>query len=274
MQEIGITDLKKLTNVIYLKYGLDFRDYAISSFKRRIQRLIDLKNIPNVELLISKIEANSFTKDEFLHEITVNVTEMFRDPSFWRVLKTTISDISKNQEKIRIWHAGCSSGEEVYSMVIMLKELNLLDRCQIVASDIDNVILEKAKLGQVSNRNMELNCKNYLRYNEDKGDLNNYFTVSNNIAQLDTSLLKNVNFRIVDLVTATPFSKFDIILCRNVMIYFNQNLQAKVLKLLHESLFNFSYLCIGTKENIIWCDIVNKFTIVNNEERIYKKIKE
>lgn len=274
MQEIGITELKKLTGSIQQKFGLDFSNYAMSSFKRRIQRLLEVKKLNSVDVLISKIENNSFSKDDFLHEITVNVTEMFRDPSFWRTLKTIIPNLFLNQDKIRIWHAGCSSGEEVYSMAILLKELELLDKAQIIATDIDNMILEKAKSGKIILRNMELNSKNYLRVNEEKGDLMKYYKVNNDMAELDKELLQNVSFRTLDLVTAEPFSKFDLILCRNVMIYFNQTLQAKVLKLLHESLFNYAYMAIGTKENIIWCDIVNKFLIVNNEERIYKKIKE
>lgn len=273
MQEIGISELKKIAKVVNDKYGYDFSNYAISSFKRRIGRILEVKRISNIDNLIGRIENDEFTRDELLSEITVNVTEMFRDPSFWRTLKSTIPILFQNQDKIRIWHAGCSSGEEVYSMLILLKEMNVLHKSEIIASDIDSVILSRAKQGKVNMRNMELNQKNYIRYS-DSGDLMSYFKIDKDNAVLDKSLIQSVSFREIDLVKAAPFSKFDLVLCRNVLIYFNQALQNEVTKLICQSLFKYGYLAVGSKESIMWTETCNKFIIANNEEKIYKKIKD
>ena len=272
MKEIDIADLKKITEVVKTKYGYDFTNYAMSSFKRRIARILEMYNM-NMDTLMKKLNDPSFL-DDFLNEITVNVTEMFRDPSFWRVLRDDIiPGVLLNHEKIRIWHAGCSSGEEVFSMCILLKEMGLLDSASIIATDLDSSILEKAKLGEYNLKNMELNEKNYIRY-QGTGDLKNYYTEKGGKAIMDQSLVANVSFRKHDLVNGDIFNKFDLVLCRNVMIYFNQSLQNEVLKKFHESLFKYGYLAIGSKESLIWCDIANKFIIVNNEEKVYKKIKD
>jgi chemotaxis protein methyltransferase CheR len=274
MQDIQIVDIRKLTETIKAKYGYDFTNYAISSFKRRILRILELYKFSNPDILIKKISEEPAFFEEFISEITVNVTEMFRDPSFWRILRDKIiPNILLNHNKVTIWHAGCSSGEEVYSMAIMLKEMGILQDSKIIATDIDNEILERAKSGVYSAKNMELNEKNYVRF-RGENELNKYFEVKNGLAYMDKSLVKDVSYRKHDLVNGIVFNKFDLVLCRNVMIYFNQNLQNDVLKKLHESIFKYGYLAIGSKESLIWCEIANKFIVVNNEEKIYKKIKE
>ncbi len=151
--------------------------------------------------------------------------------------------------------------------------MNLLDNASINATDLDTEILERAKSGTYNLKNMELNEKNYIRYQGTKS-LKDYYKEVNGKAVLDKSLVENVSFRKHDLVNGDVFNKFDLVLCRNVMIYFNQTLQNEVLKKFHESLFKYGYLAIGSKESLIWCDIANKFIIVNNEEKIYKKIKD
>jgi len=274
MQEIHIVDIRRLTEIIRDKYGYDFTNYAMSSFKRRVSRILELYRFSSMEALINRIDGDKVFFEEFLSEITVNVTEMFRDPSFWRVLRDKIiPNILLNHQKISIWHAGCSSGEEVFSMAIMLKEMGILENCKIVATDIDNLIIDKAKKGMIPMKNMDLNQKNYLRF-QGNTDLSNYYEEKNGVAYMDPSLVEGVSFRIHDLVNGVVFSKFDLVMCRNVMIYFNQTLQNDVLKKLHESTFKYGYLAIGSKESLIWCEIANKFIVVNNEEKIYKKIKE
>jgi len=274
MQEIHIVDIRKLTETIKTRYGYDFTNYAISSFKRRILRIVELYKFNSVDALNKKIEDDPTFFEEFVSEITVNVTEMFRDPSFWRILRDKIiPNILLNHKKVSIWHAGCSSGEEVYSMAIMLKEMGILEDSKIIATDIDDQILERAKSGVYTVKNMELNEKNYVRF-RGENELNKYFEVKNGLAYMDKSLVKDVSYRKHDLVNGIVFNKFDIVLCRNVMIYFNQNLQNEVLKKLHESIFKYGYLAIGSKESLIWCEIANRFIVVNNEEKIYKKIKE
>ncbi|MGF1635463.1 MAG: CheR family methyltransferase [Cyclobacteriaceae bacterium] len=274
MQEIQIVDIRKLTDIIKNKYGYDFTNYAISSFKRRVSRILELYKFQSLDTLIARISDDKVFFDDFLSEVTVNVTEMFRDPPFWRELRDKVlPNILLNHNKISIWHAGCSSGEEVYSMAIMLKEMGILDNCKIIATDIDHVILEKAKEGVYPAKNMELNEKNYVRF-QGNTQLSDYFEVKNGKAYMDKSLVKDVSYRKHDLVNGIVFNKFDLVLCRNVMIYFNQTLQNEVLKKLHESIFKYGYLAIGSKESLIWCEIANRFIVVNNEEKVYKKIKD
>ncbi|WMN06357.1 CheR family methyltransferase [Marivirga arenosa] len=273
-QDIEISDLRRITELVKEQYRYDFTNYAMSSFRRRILRIMELYKFGSADLLIKRLKDDRSFFDEFIAEITVNVTEMFRDPPFWRELRdNVIPNILLNHNTISIWHAGCSSGEEVFSMAILLKEMGILHKAKIIATDIDKVILEKAKKGHYSMKNMELNEKNYIRF-EGKNNFKDYFKEENGKAVMDKSLIENVSFREHDLVQGVVFNKFDLILCRNVMIYFNQNLQNEVLKKHHESLFKYGYLVIGSKESLIWCEIANKFIVVNNEEKIYKKIKD
>ncbi|MGM0581097.1 MAG: CheR family methyltransferase [Bacteroidota bacterium] len=273
-QDIEISDLRRITELVKEQYRYDFTNYAMSSFRRRILRIMELYKFGSADLLIKRLKDDKSFFDEFIAEITVNVTEMFRDPPFWRELRdNVIPNILLNHNTISIWHAGCSSGEEVFSMAILLKEMGILDKAKIIATDIDKIILEKAKKGHYSMKNMELNEKNYIRF-EGKNNFKDYFKEENGKAVMDKSLIQNVSFREHDLVQGVVFNKFDLILCRNVMIYFNQNLQNEVLKKHHESLFKYGYLVIGSKESLIWCEIANKFIVVNNEEKIYKKIKD
>ena len=272
--EVEIADLRKITEVVKSKYRYDFSDYAMSSLRRRIQRIIDLYSLTSVSQLLEKIESDVSFFDVFLSEVTVNVTEMFRDPSFWREIRDhVVPGILLNHDSFSIWHAGCSSGEEVISMSILLQEMGISDRVNIIATDIDKPILQKAMAREYSMKNMELNEKNYIRFQGTKS-LSKYYTERGGKAVMDPSLTERVSYRNYDLVQGEVFNKFDLILCRNVMIYFNQTLQNNVLKRLHESLFKYGYLAVGSKESLIWCEISNKFIIANNEEKIYKKIKE
>ena len=273
VQDIDIADLKRITELIHTKYGFDFRNYAMSSFKRRMLRILELKNL-SVEALLRKLNDTPSFIHEFLDELTVNVTEMFRDPGFWRIMRDEIlPGILLNHKTFNIWHAGCSSGEEVLSMAIVLKEMGIYNDVQLYATDLDPNILEKAKTVNYPIKNMELNEKNYIRY-EGKYRLNDYYKEENGRAVFDKNLLSNVTFRKHDLVVGEVFNKFDLILCRNVMIYFNQTLQNEVLKKFHESLFKYGYLAIGSKESLIWCEVANRFLVTNNEEKVYKKIKD
>lgn len=273
VQDIDIADLKKITELVQGKYGYDFRNYAMSSFKRRMLRILELKNL-TIESLLKKLSDQPSFIEEFLDELTVNVTEMFRDPGFWRIMRDEIiPGILLNHKTFKIWHAGCSSGEEVLSMAILLKEMGIHQDVQLFASDLDVNILEKAKAATYPIKNMELNEKNYIRY-EGKKSLKEYYKEENGKAVFDKELMQNVSFRKHDLVNGEIFNKFDLVLCRNVMIYFNQSLQNEVLKKFHESLFKYGYLAIGSKESLIWCDVASKFLVVNNEEKVYKKIKD
>lgn len=273
LTDLDIADIKKITHLVKTKYGYDFRDYAMSSFKRRMLRILELKSL-TADTLLRKLTDQPEFITEFLDEVTVNVTELFRDPSFWRLLRDEIiPNIQLNNKEFRILHAGCSSGEEVISMAILLKEMGIADRVTITATDIDPTILDKARDASYPMKSMEVNEKNYIRY-EGKNKLSAYYREDNGKAVFNKDLLNNVTFRQFDLVTGEPFNKFDLILCRNVMIYFNQALQNEVLKKFHASLFKFGYLAVGTKESLTWCEYANRFLCINQDEKIYRKIKD
>lgn len=273
-EELSLEELQKLAQFVKDRYNYDFQDYAMSSFRRRISRILELYKLKSIDALIQLLERQEHFAEEFVSEITVNVTEMFRDPTFWKSLRDDIlPNLFLGKDQITIWHAGCSSGEEVYSMAILLQELGLLDRAKLVATDMDRAIIKRAKRGIYPLKNMEVSQKNYERL-EGKHSIQNYYEEKNGEALMDERLARNISFRRHDLVLGEPFSKFDLVLCRNVMIYFNQHLQNRVLHKLHESLHRYGYLIIGSKESLIWCDIAYKFIVVNNEEKMYKKIKD
>jgi chemotaxis protein methyltransferase CheR len=273
IQDIDIADLKKISGLVYTKYGYDFRDYAISSFKRRMMRILELSGL-TVETLLKKLTDHPNYISEFLDEVTVNTTELFRDPGFWRLVREEIiPGILLNNKEFKIMHAGCSSGEEVISMAIVLQEMGIHDNVTLTATDLDTSILERARMAAYPVKNMELNEKNYVRF-QGKKSLRDYYKEENGKAVFQKELLKNVTFRKYDLVTGEVFNKFDLILCRNVMIYFNQTLQNEVLKKFHSSLFKYGYLAIGSKESVIWCEYANRFIVVNQEEKVYKKIRD
>ena len=268
---IGERELKNLTDTIMEIYGWDFRDYAASSLGRRIQRLMDLKKIPSVEDLVEKIQAEEWIKQELLDQITVNVTEMFREPEAWvKLRKHVLPEIQKKNDRISIFHAGCSSGEEVFSMAIMLKEMGLYDQSEIHAADIDQTIINNAHEGIYSMNKMELYTKNYYAA-EGENELLKYYTKKGNNAIMDPGLLDNVQFEIFDLVKDPPKGKYHLILCRNVLIYFNQLLQNKVLQKLYDSLHPGGFLCIGTKESLLWVENSNRFKVLDQSQKIYQR---
>ena len=229
----------------------------------------------NVDSLLGLLSDTPHFIHEFLDELTVNVTEMFRDPGFWKSLRDDIiPSIPTAHDPLRIWHAGCSSGEEVLTMCVLLKEMGMLERADITATDLDVKILDRAKTAKFPLKNMESNEVNYNKYRGPGASLKAYYREEGKYALFDRDLLAQVSFIKHDLVTGDLFGKFDLILCRNVMIYFNQTLQNEVLKKFHESLFKNAFLAIGSKESLIWCDYANRFAVVNNEEKIYRKIKD
>lgn len=273
MQDIDVADLKRISELIYEKYNYDFRNYAMSSFKRRVVRILELKKLTLSNLLNKLTDSPPFI-DEFVDELTVNVTEMFRDPGFWKIMRDDVLPALRQRKKnFTVWHAGCSSGEEVLTMSVLLDQLGILDDVAITATDIDTGMLERGRSAVYPIKSMALNEQNYLAYGGEADGLKAYYQQVNGSAIFNPDLLRNVIFTRHDLVLGQVFDRFDLILCRNVMIYFNQELQNDVLKKFYESLLPHGYLSIGSKESLFWCDYANRFMVVNNDEKIYKKIK-
>ncbi len=267
--KVGINEIRQVTSLLKNRYDFDFTEYAVSSLQRRIIRVLGLYNLDGIDDLLKKMILEKEFHNTFIEEITVNTTEMFRAPSMWKSLRENIFEKLKTKSRIRIWHAGCSSGEEVYSMTILLKEMEIYDKVTLYATDLNTQVIESAKKGVYPIRNMELNEANYQRYGG-KENFSDYYSVSGHTAKMDQSLLSNVRFLVHNLAQDDSFLKFDLILCRNVMIYFDKVLQDNVFKLFHKSLNNHAYFVIGSKESMIWCSINNKFKIIDDKEKIYQ----
>lgn len=263
------TNFKLLFDKVLMRYNTDLSMYAMASLDRRLERFLSFNHFTSTENLIDKLINDSVYFDYFIREITVNTTEMFRDPSCWEFLRNDVLPDLKHLPSIRIWHAGCSSGEEVYSMAILLHELGLLDKSKIIATDLNKKVIEDAKNGIYSKKNMIINEENYLK-SGGNSSLSNYYNDDKSNVVMKQDLLKNVQFMRYDLSTGKLFSKFDMIMCRNVMIYFNKELQENVFSLFQKSLFKNGYLVIGKKESMAYYTSSKKFTEYNSTEKIFK----
>ena len=264
-----IENLENLFKSLYLKYNIDLSNYAPASLERRLQRFLTLHYFNSIESLTDKLLNDNLFFDLFIEEITVNTTEMFRDASCWKVIRDEIIPLVKDLPSIRIWHAGCSSGEEVFSMAILLKEEGVLDKVKVIASDLNKDIIESAKKGCYSIKTMELNEDNYIQ-SGGKMKFSDYYVKNDSCYLMDQALIKDVRFVKHDLSSGSEFSKFDIIFCRNVMIYFNKDLQEKVFTLFQNSLFKKGFVIIGKKESMAYYSNSRMFIEKNSVEKIYR----
>jgi chemotaxis protein methyltransferase CheR len=272
MSEIGIVETKNIIKNITDNYSIDFSDYALTSFKRRIEKVMDTDNFKYPDLLINKFQDDPTYIDIFLDEISVPSTEMFRDPSLWRLLRDEIitAQYNENGSPFKIWLPGSVSGDEVFSLAILLKELNLLDKISIVVSALSDKSIETIKSGILHPSKVENSSDNYIRANG-KFQLANYIEIRNNSYFRDTSLLKNVTFVKQD-ISGNPIPQgIKIVLFRNKMIYYNQVLQWKVVKNIYQSLLNGGLFIIGIQESLNHLYGLNEFTLVNENESIYKR---
>jgi len=265
------TEMQSLFVAVKDARGIDFIDYAQSSLQRRIIRFSEMEKLENVNELIHKIRFGNGFADRFINEVTVNVTEMFRDPSFWIVLRDTVLPELNKRSIINIWHAGCSIGEEVFSMAILLKESGMLSKTRIIATDLNDEALKLAQSGISMLKNQILNAKNYQNFGG-KASLSDYYKVMENKVFYDKELIRKVEFKKHDLTADGYFGVFDLIICRNVFIYFNFNLQEKVLGLFNQSLSKNSFLGIGSKESITWCKGARFLTNVSVEDKVFRRI--
>jgi chemotaxis protein methyltransferase CheR len=265
-------ELKELLESIRFIYGYDFTEYAESSVKRRISDFMSSNKITSLGALGKALLKEDAFFEQFVQEITVNVTEMFRDPGFYSSLRKNIVARLATYPFIKIWIAGSSTGEEIYSLAILLKEEGLLERTVIYATDINQKALQSAREGIYSMRNMDHYAKNYLKAGGKK-DLSEYYTAKYDAVLLDRSLKQNIVFAVHNLTVDKSFNEFQLILCRNVLIYFNQSLQNKVLNLFHESLCPFGYLGLGSKESLLFADRKKNFDEVDTKEKIFVKLK-
>lgn len=267
---ITFEELEEIIDLVKNLHGYDVSGYTRSSLKRRVTRIMELNKLDLVELKAKLINQPGFST-YLLQEITVNVTEMFRDPEFYKALKNEVFPYLATYPHIKLWSAGCSTGEEVYSLAILLKEASLYQRSFIYGTDINTKVLDKAKRGIYSLAKVKEYSENFIK-TEPKSSLSEYYTAMYNAATINNSLKKNVLFSQHSLVSDRAFNEFQLITCRNVLIYFDTNLQEKVLDLFYNSLCDLGFLCLGSKESLINYKNAAKFKIINKKHNIYQKI--
>jgi len=265
-------ELQLLLNDLFTRYGYDFTEYSKASLLRRVQRLFMLDKFPSFAEFRYRLQNDGPYFRRFVEEITVNVTEMLRDPSFYRTLRVTILPILATYPFIRIWHAGCSTGEEVYSMAILLKEAGLLHKSLLYGTDINPLVIEKARKGIFPVSQMQKYSENYIQAGGVK-DFSSYYTANYHLAKFDSALTGKMIFSTHNLVSDFSFNEFQLILCRNVLIYFERELQAKVFQLFDYSLENFGYLALGSKESLRFSSISDRYRQVGRE-KIWRKVNE
>jgi chemotaxis protein methyltransferase CheR len=268
--KVSEKEAEQIISEIYDHSGYDFFHYSTPSLIRRFQRFIDLKKISSLDALFYLIGNDPETMNEFIEEITVNVTEMFRDPYFFKVIREQVLPLFRKNEPLKIWHAGCATGEEVYSMAIELKEQNLLENCIIYATDINQSVLETARKGAYSLENMKLYESNF-RESEAPGDLKNYFEIKNGQAVIEAAIRDKIIFSTHNLVSDQGFNKFDLIVCRNVLIYFNKELQNSVLQTFYDSLNPDAFLALGSKESILFSPVHSSMQEIHARFKIWRK---
>lgn len=269
---IRYEELDLLLNDLFTLYGYDFTEYSRASLQRRVQRLFMLDKFPSFAEFRHRLQHDPSYFRRFVEEITVNVTEMLRDPSFYRTLRSTILPVLATYPFIRIWHAGCSTGEEVYSMAILLKEAGLLHKSLLYGTDINPLVIEKAHRGIFPVSQMQKYSENYIQ-SGGMNDFSSYYTANYQLAKFDSSLMEKMIFSTHNLVSDFSFNEFQLILCRNVLIYFEKDLQSKVFDLFDGSLENFGYLALGSKESLRFSPIAARYRQVGRE-KIWRKVHE
>ena len=271
MESIDI-EVELFITALYMKYGYDFRNYSKAHIKRRILHRLSLTpSVKTISELTNKILYDEEFFKGIVSDFSINVTEMFRDADFYRALREHVIPYLKTYPFIKIWHAGCSTGEEVYSMAILLMEEGLYDRTQIYATDFNDSVLEEAKAGIYPIERVREYTQNYQRAGGMES-LSKYYTAKYDLVKFDDSLKKRVVFSNHNLVTDGVFGEMNLIICRNVLIYFDRNLQNRVFSLFKDSLCYGGVLGIGSKESISFSTVKNEFQTLFEKEKIYKKI--
>ncbi|HMI03841.1 MAG TPA: protein-glutamate O-methyltransferase CheR [Pedobacter sp.] len=268
-ETITYEQLSDLINLVRHIHGFDFSDYSAASLKRRVTRIMQLQKLDLFDLrTLLTNDADYF--ESFLIEVTVNVTEMFRDPPFYQSLAAHVIPYLRSYQRIKVWNAGCSTGEELYSFAILFSEENLYDRAFFYGTDVNNEVLEYAKNGIYDLQKMKQYSENYHKTGT-LHTLSDYYTAKYDAAKINRALKKNVLFSVHNLASDGVFNEFQVISCRNVLIYFNTDLQKRVIELFYNSLANFGFLCLGSKETLR-NDEIGRFKIIDKKNNIYQKI--
>jgi chemotaxis protein methyltransferase CheR len=269
--QLSDEDVETILSDLMDLYGYDFTNYSRASMKRRVIRLIANDRFPSFAEFRYRVRSDQEYLQRFVEQITVNVTEMFRDVSFYKTMREQILPVLATWPMIRVWHAGCSTGEEVYSMAIMLHEANLFHKSLLYATDINPAVLETVRKGIFPLSQMKQYSENYI-LSGGKHDFSSYYTAQYNAAKFNEMFGKKIVLATHNLVSDGSFNEFQLIVCRNVMIYFDKPLQDRVLHLFYDSLEPLGYLALGSRETLKFTDIEKKFRQIENKEKIWRKV--
>lgn len=270
VSESELIEIELFLQAIYLKFGYDFKNYSKAHIRRRIRHRMGTSGFSSISEMTHRLLYDPFFYQEVLQDLSITVTEMFRDPDFYRAVRTEVVPMLKTYPFVKIWHAGCATGEEVYSMAILLHEEGVLNRSQIYATDFNQIALQKAKSGIYPIEKIKEYTQNYQK-GGGKSSFSDYFNALYGSVKLNESLKKNIVFADHNLVTDGVFGEMNLVICRNVLIYFDKDLQNKVLKLFYDSLIPGGFLCLGSKESLRFADKANAFDTITEHEKIYRR---
>lgn len=265
-------ELRLLLEGIFQRYGYDFREYARSSIRRRVWRRVTEEGLETISGLQERLLHDPACMDRLLLDLSVSVTGMFRDPTFFAALRRTVVPILRTYPFVRVWNAGCSSGEETMSLAILLREEGFGDRVRIYATDINTEVIERAQRGVFPLERMREYTSNYIA-SGGRGEFSGYYKIVGDMVRFAPDLADNIVFAQHNLVSDADFNEFHLILCRNVMIYFDRHLQDRVVGLLHRSLIRFGVLALGQKESLRFNTHSAAFEELDPKEKIYRRIK-
>ena len=264
-------EIELLLEGIHRVYGFDFREYAPASLKRRLWRRINAEGLASVSALQERVLHDAACMERLLLDLSINVTAMFRDPSFYAALRTQVVPLLRTYPFTRIWVAGCSTGEEVYSLAIVLHEEGVYDKARIYATDINEHVVQRARLGVFGLDKMQEYTQNYLKAGGTRA-FSEYYVTAYDGVQFSRSLMENVVFAQHNLVSDRSFNEFHVIVCRNVMIYFERTLQRRVHELFYDSLATLGVLALGHKESIQFSPYVDRYEELDGQEKIFRKV--
>jgi chemotaxis protein methyltransferase CheR len=271
-QSLEDIELALLLEGVYRHYGFDFREYSPGSVRRRVSLSMKREGVGTISAFQNMVLHDPAAMERFLYTMSVNVTAMFRDPPFYLAFRQKVVPLLRTYPFIRIWNAGCATGEEAYSIAILLKEEGLYERCRIYATDMNKAVLERAESGIFPLGVMQEYTTNYLQ-SGGTGVFSDLYTAGYDSVIFDSSLRKNIVFAQHNLATDAPFNEFNVILCRNVMIYFNRALQDRVHALIYDSLAMFGVLGLGSKETIRFTSHQGCYQELDPTNRLYRKVK-
>jgi chemotaxis protein methyltransferase CheR len=269
-REIQDIELSLLIEAIYCRWGYDFHDYARASLKRRVLRVIEMERLNSISALQELILRDTYSMQRFLDAVTVGYTSMFRDPTFYKAFRRVVVPILQEYKRLRIWHVGCASGEEVYSLAILLQEEGLLHRTRIYATDVNQRLLEIGRSGVYPLDRMKDYTKNY-QASGGHASFSEYYYVNDGHVTMYPDLTKDVVWAQHNLVTDSSFNEFHLVLCRNVLFYFNEFLQERIHRLIYDSLMPGGFLVLGHQE-ILMAPYITDYISLDRNEKIYKKI--